>query len=114
MNGTRFAAGDGRIAEAIVRTGYQFAAFPFITNLNPLQGFGTQLLPMNVWINPVHWPLAVLDGKLATDTAGLVVSANDKIGVSGHDSSWILPRAPYSDRSTPMTLPPCRIMCSVW
>jgi hypothetical protein len=27
---------------------------------------------MNVWINPVHWPLAVLDGKLATDIAGLV------------------------------------------
>src|SRR6266704_2860408 len=72
MNGTHFAAGDGRMAEAVVRTGYQFAAFPFLTNLNPLQGFGSQLLPTNVWINPIHWPLAVLDGKLATDIAGLV------------------------------------------
>jgi hypothetical protein len=72
MNGTHFAGGDGRMAEAIVRTGYQFAAFPYLTNLSPLQGFGSQLLPLNVWINPVHWPLAVLDGKLATDIAGLV------------------------------------------
>jgi hypothetical protein len=72
MNGTHFAAADGRMAEAVVRTGYQFAAFPDLTNLNPLQGLGSQLLPMNVWINPIHWPLAVLDGKLATDVAGLV------------------------------------------
>jgi hypothetical protein len=75
VNGTHFAAGDGRMAEAVVRTGYQFAAFLHLTNLNPLQGFGSQLLPMNVWINPVHWPLAFLDGKLATDIAGLVALA---------------------------------------
>jgi hypothetical protein len=27
INGTHFAAGDGRMADAVVRTGYQFAAF---------------------------------------------------------------------------------------
>jgi len=48
MNGAHFAAADGRMAEAVVRTGYQFAAFPDLTNLNPLQGLGSQLLPMNV------------------------------------------------------------------
>src|SRR5262245_8394360 len=67
-----FAANDGRMAEAVVRTGYQFAAFLNLTNLNPLQGFGSQLLPTNVWINPINWPLAFIDGKLATDIAGLV------------------------------------------
>src|SRR5215813_1427718 len=73
INGTHFAAGDGRMADAVVRTGYQFAGFLRLTNLNPLQGFGSQLLPMNVWINPVHWPLAFIDDdKLATDIAGLV------------------------------------------
>ena len=61
---------DGR--SRAVRTGYRFAAFLDLTNLNPLQGFGSQLLPINVWINPVHWPLAFIDGKSATDIAGLV------------------------------------------
>jgi len=72
VNGAHFAAGDGRMAEAVVRTGYQFAAFLNLTNLNPLQGFASQLLPTNVWINPINWPLAFIDGKLATDIAGLV------------------------------------------
>jgi hypothetical protein len=73
INGAHFAAGDGRMADAVVRTGYQFAAFLKLTNLNPLQGFGSQLLPMNVWINPINWPLAfIIDDKLATDIAGLV------------------------------------------
>jgi hypothetical protein len=60
------------MAEAVVRTGYQFAAFFDLTNLNPLQGFGSQLLPTNIWINPVNWPLAFIEGKSATDIAGLV------------------------------------------
>src|SRR5262245_29525401 len=73
INGTHFAAGDGRMADVVVRTGYQFATFLKLTNLNPLQGFGSQLLPMNVWINPINWPLAFIDDdKLATDIAGLV------------------------------------------
>jgi hypothetical protein len=72
MNGSHFVTGDGRMAEAVVRTGYRFAAFLDLTNLNPLQGIGSQLLPINVWINPVHWPLAFIDGKSATDIAGLV------------------------------------------
>jgi hypothetical protein len=72
MNASHFAAQDGRMAEAVVRTGYQFAAFFDLTNLNPPQGFGSQLLPTNVWINPVNWPLAFIEGKSATDIAGLV------------------------------------------
>ena len=60
------------MAEAVVRTAYRFAAPFAVNNLNPLQGIGSQLLPLNVWANPVHWPLACLEGKLATDTAGMV------------------------------------------
>ena len=37
MNGSHFVTGDGKMAEAVVRTGYQFAAFLNLTNLNPLQ-----------------------------------------------------------------------------
>src|SRR6266852_682032 len=72
-NGTHFATNDGKMAEAVVRTAYRFAAWFNVTNLNPLQGVGSQILPLNVWANPVHWPLAFFEGKLATDIAGLVV-----------------------------------------
>src|SRR5258708_27401842 len=72
-NGTYFATADGRMAEAVVRTAYRFAEWFNVTNLNPLQGIGSQILPLNVWVNPVHWPLAFFEGKLATDIAGLVV-----------------------------------------
>jgi hypothetical protein len=72
-NGTYFATADGRMAEGVVRTAYRFAAWFNVTNLNPLQGVGSQILPLNVWANPVHWPLAFFKGKLATDISGLVV-----------------------------------------
>jgi hypothetical protein len=72
-NGTYFATNDGKMAEGVVRTAYRFAGWFNVTNLNPLQGAGSQLLPLNVWANPVHWPLAFFEGKLATDIAGLVV-----------------------------------------
>src|ERR1700724_3279277 len=72
-NGTHFATNDGKMAEGVVRTAYRFAGWFNVTNLNPLQGVGSQILPLNVWANPVHWPLAFFEGKLATDIAGLVV-----------------------------------------
>jgi hypothetical protein len=72
-NGTYFATNDGKMAEGVVRTAYRFAEWFNVTNLNPLQGVGSQILPLNVWANPVHWPLAFFEGKLATDIAGLVV-----------------------------------------
>jgi hypothetical protein len=71
-NGTHFATNDGKMAEGVVRTAYRFAGWFNVTNLNPLQGAGSQLLPLNVWASPVHWPLAFFEGKLATDIAGLV------------------------------------------
>src|SRR6266446_6551484 len=37
-NGTYFATADGKMAEAVVRTAYRFAAWFNVTNLNPLQG----------------------------------------------------------------------------
>src|SRR5712664_401522 len=72
-NGTYFGTADGKMAEGVVRTAYRFAGWFNVTNLNPLQGAGSQMLPLNVWANPVYWPLAFFDGKFATDIAGLVV-----------------------------------------
>src|SRR5438552_1506067 len=65
-NGTHFATTDGKMFEAVVQTAYRFAAWLNVTNLNPLQGVGSQMFPLNVWVDPVYWPLAFLDGKLAT------------------------------------------------
>src|SRR5216683_3977587 len=72
-NGTYFGTADGKMAQGVVRTAYRFAGWFNVTNLNPLQGAGSQMLPLNVWANPVYWPLAFFDGKFATDIAGLVV-----------------------------------------
>ncbi len=43
-NGTHFATNDGKMAEAVVRTAYRFAEWLNVTNLNPLQGVGSQIL----------------------------------------------------------------------
>ena len=67
-NGTFFATDDGKMAEAVVRTAYRFADWFNVTNLNPLQGVGSQILPLNVWANPVHWPLAFFESKLAMES----------------------------------------------
>ena len=50
-NGTYFATNDGKMAEGVVRTAYRFAGWFNLTNLNPLQGVGSQILPLNVWAN---------------------------------------------------------------
>src|SRR5216683_448688 len=59
-NGTYFATADGKMAEAVVRTAYRFAAWFNVTNLNPLQGVGTTasaILPSAV---AKYVPLAVV------------------------------------------------------
>src|SRR2546430_486845 len=48
-------------------------ARPFaITNLNPLQGLGSQMMPMNVWVNPAYWPFAFFDKELASEISGII------------------------------------------
>ena len=60
------------MAQAVVHTAFQFGSLFQLNNINPLQGFGSQLLPHNVWLNPAYWPFAVLDNGLALDISGLV------------------------------------------
>ena len=70
--GSQYAQGDGKMAQAVVHTAFQFGSLFQLNNINPLQGFGSQLLPHNVWLNPAYWPFAVLDNGLALDVSGLV------------------------------------------
>ena len=70
--GTQYAQGDGKMAQAIIHTAMQFAGLFHLNNINPLQGFGSQLLPHNVWLNPAYWPFALVDGPLAVDISAVV------------------------------------------
>jgi len=69
---TNFAGGDGKFAQATILTAYKFGGFFHFNNINPLQGLGSQLLPINVWINPTYWPFAILDAGPATDAAAAI------------------------------------------
>jgi hypothetical protein len=71
MPGINYAGADGKAAQAEILITLEFAR-PFdITNLNPLQGLGSQLMPMNVWVNPAYWPFAFLDKELASEISGI-------------------------------------------
>src|SRR5262249_9861584 len=72
IRGTNFAGGDGKMAQAIILAAYKFGGFFHFNNINPLQGLGSQLLPINVWINPAYWPFAILDLGPATDASAAV------------------------------------------
>ena len=72
ITGTNYGGGDGKAAQAEILATLEFAR-PFdITNLNPLQGLGSQMMPMNVWVNPAYWPFALFDKELATDISAVV------------------------------------------
>jgi hypothetical protein len=70
--GTQYAQDDGKMAQAVIHTALTFGGSFQFNNINPLQGFGTQLLPHNVWLNPAYWPFAIFDSPLALDVSALV------------------------------------------
>src|SRR5262245_55974899 len=72
IHGTNYTGGDGKMAQATILIALKFAKFFNVTNINPIEGIGSQLLPMNVWANPAYWPFAVLDKRQATDISALI------------------------------------------
>jgi hypothetical protein len=72
IHGTNYAGGDGKMAQATILAAVNFTA-PFqLTTLSPIQGVGSQLLPLNVWANPAYWPFHFLDKTLASDVSALI------------------------------------------
>ena len=69
--GTHYSQGDGKMAQAVIHTALKFGGIVHVNNINPLQGFGSQLQPHNVWANPAYWPFAILDSPLALDISAL-------------------------------------------
>ncbi len=70
--GGNYGGADGKAAQAEILATLEFARAFDISNLNPLQGMGSQMMPMNVWVNPAYWPFAVFDKELATEISGVV------------------------------------------
>jgi hypothetical protein len=72
IRGTNFDGADGKMAQALIFAAQRFGGFLQFNNINPIQGLGSQLLPINVWINPTYWPFAVLDKTLAANASAAV------------------------------------------
>jgi hypothetical protein len=70
--GTNYAGADGKAAQAIILATLEFAKPFHISNLNPLEGMGSQMMPMNVWVNPAYWPFAFFDRQVAAELSGLI------------------------------------------
>jgi hypothetical protein len=70
--GVNYAGADGKAAQAIILATLEFARPFHISNLNPLEGMGSQMMPMNVWVNPAYWPFAFFSKHVAADVSGLV------------------------------------------
>src|SRR5262249_153538 len=72
IHGANYYGFDGKMAQATVLAALKYAG-PFqVTTLSPIEGVGSQLLPMNVWANPAYWPFAFFDREVATDVSALV------------------------------------------
>src|SRR5262245_65299809 len=63
--GANSAGEDNKMAQGVVLAAFKFGSLFALNNISPIQGVGSQLLPINVWLNPVHWPFAFADLELA-------------------------------------------------
>jgi hypothetical protein len=75
IRGTNFGGGDGKMAQAVILAAYKFGGFLQFNNINPIQGLGSELLPINVWIDPSYWPFAVLDKAQAANASAAIALA---------------------------------------
>ena len=75
IHGSNYYGSDGKMAEAIILAAIKFAGIFGVTNLSPIMGVGSQMLPKNVWANPSLWPFAFVDRELATDISTLIALA---------------------------------------
>src|SRR5262245_10471195 len=67
IHGGSYRGPDGGMVQSVVLAALQFGDFFNITNINPLQGVGSQILPKNTWVNPALWPFALFDRQVAVE-----------------------------------------------
>jgi hypothetical protein len=73
--GTNYGNGDGKLFQSIVLAALKFGGHFQVTSINPLQGVGSQLLPLNAWANPAYWPFAIFNTQFAPDISGVMALA---------------------------------------
>jgi hypothetical protein len=69
---TNYSSGDGWLAQSVLHATLKFGGFLHVTNINPLEGMGSQLLPLNVWANPAFWPFFFLEAPTALSISAVV------------------------------------------
>jgi len=72
IHGTNYDGADGKMAQATILAAVKFSGFFQVTTISPIEGIGSQLLPLNVWANPAFWPFHFLDKALASDVSALI------------------------------------------
>ena len=75
IHGTNYDGGDGKMAQATILAALKFGGLFQVTNINPIEGVGSQLLPLNVWGSPAYWPFHFLSQAVATDVSALIALA---------------------------------------
>jgi hypothetical protein len=73
--GVTYGGADGKAAQALIFTTLKFGGWLDINNINPLQGLGSQMLPLNVWVNPAYWPFAFFTNQFTPEISGVVALA---------------------------------------
>jgi hypothetical protein len=94
VQGGNYGGADGKAAQAEILATLRFARPFVISNLNPLQGMGSQMMPMNVWVNPAYWPFALFDKELATEISGVVALVCYTVACYVMTRCFDLPRLP--------------------
>jgi hypothetical protein len=92
--GGNYGGADGKAAQAAILATLEFARAFDISSLNPLQGMGSQMTPMNVWVNPAYWPFALFDKELATEISGVVALGCYAVACYAMARCFDLPRLP--------------------
>jgi hypothetical protein len=94
LPGINYSSGDGKAAQAEILATLEFARPFHITNLNPLQGLGSQMMPMNVWVNPAYWPFAFFHKELASEISGIIAFICYAMACYAMARCFDLPRIP--------------------
>jgi len=72
IHGANYYGFDGKMAQATVLGALKYGRLFEVTSISPIEGIGSQILPMNVWANPAYWPFAFFDRETATDVSALI------------------------------------------
>src|SRR5947209_299973 len=52
IHGANYYGWDGKMAQATIIAALKYAGLFHVTSISPIEGVGSQMLTMNVWVNP--------------------------------------------------------------